>query len=65
MAQENICNRATGGGCNGFHELTAFRVLVDGDMEHRGDTGLYQLQPDGRSTDTLSQVLYSASTIRG
>ena len=65
MAQNNICNRATGGGCNGFYELTAFRVLVDGDLEYRGHAGLYQLQPDGRPTDTLSQVLYSASTIRG
>ena len=65
MAQKNICTRATGGGCNGFYELTAFRVLVDGDMEYRGDAGLYQLQSDGRSADTLSQILYSASTIRG
>ena len=65
MAQENICNRAKGGGCNGFYELTAFRLLVDGDMEYRGDAGLYQLQPDGRSADTLSQVLDGASTLRG
>lgn len=65
MAQDDICNRAKGGGCNGFDELTAFRLLVDGDMEYRGDAGLYQLQPDGRTTDTLSQVLHSASTVRG
>ena len=64
MAQENICNRAKRGGGNGFYELTTFRVLVDGDMEYRGHAGLYQLQPDGRSTDTLRQVLDSPSTVR-
>ena len=47
MAQNNICYRAKGGSCNGFYELTAFRVFVDGDMEYRSDPGIYQLQPDG------------------
>ena len=65
MAQNNVCNRTKGGGRDGFYELAAFRVLVDGDMEYRGDASLYQLQPDGRSTDTLSQVLDGASTVRG
>lgn len=65
MAQDNIRNRTKGGGCNGFYELTPLRLPMDGDMEYRGDAGLYQLQPDGGSTDTLSQVLDSASTVRG
>ena len=65
MAQENIRNRTKGGGGNGFHELTAFRVPVDGNMEYWGDAGLYQLQPDGGSIDTLCQVLDSASTVCG